>query len=134
MRSFAIALTLWLLVSGAGCGGEDRGAVPPAETARPAAPQPPPAEPAPAAPAVPAAAGPGPVYACLPGDPKAGESHYDLYCASCHGTGGDGQGPAAAGLNPKPAKHTDGAYMNALGNDHMFRVIDEGGAAASRRP
>ena len=31
-----------------------------------------------------------------------GENLFSTYCISCHGPGGKGDGPAAAGLNPKP--------------------------------
>jgi mono/diheme cytochrome c family protein len=40
----------------------------------------------------------------------------------------------AAGLDPKPARHTDGSYMNALSDEHLFRVIKEGGAAVGKSP
>jgi mono/diheme cytochrome c family protein len=46
--------------------------------------------------------------------------------------GGAGDGPAAAGLNPKPAKHTDGSYMNGLSNDHLYLVIEKGGTAVGK--
>lgn len=79
------------------------------------------------------AAGAGP-YACVSGDPKAGETQYKTFCESCHGPGGNGEGPAAAALNPKPAKHNDGGYMNALTNEHLKKVISEGGAAVGKSP
>jgi cytochrome c553 len=40
----------------------------------------------------------------------------------------------AASLEPKPARHSDGAYMNALSNEYLFRVIKEGGAAVGKSP
>jgi cytochrome c oxidase cbb3-type subunit 3 len=40
----------------------------------------------------------------------------------------------AAGLDPKPAKHSDGRYMNALSDAHLFRVIQEGGPAVGKSP
>ncbi len=57
---------------------------------------------------------------------------YSLNCASCHGPRGGGDGPLSAGLVPKPAKHADGGYMNALSNDHLFKVVKEGGAAVGK--
>jgi cytochrome c553 len=68
------------------------------------------------------------------GDPAEGEKVYQLYCASCHGPRGEGDGPVAAGLNPKPVKHSDGAYMNQLSNEHLFKVIREGGVAVGKSP
>jgi cytochrome c553 len=73
-------------------------------------------------------------FACISGDVKAGETQYKTFCESCHGPGGNGEGPAAAALDPKPAKHNDGGYMNALTNDHLKKVIAEGGAAVGKSP
>lgn len=73
-------------------------------------------------------------YPCIPGDPQAGAAHYASLCASCHGARGDGQGPAAAGLNPKPARHDDGAVMNDLTNEYLFTIIQEGGPAVGKSP
>ena len=57
---------------------------------------------------------------------------YAANCASCHGATGAGDGPLSAGLTPQPAKHADGAYMNALSNEHLFKVVKEGGAAVGK--
>lgn len=43
----------------------------------------------------------------LRGDPVAGQKFYDANCATCHGIKGDGQGPRAYFINPKPAVFTD---------------------------
>jgi mono/diheme cytochrome c family protein len=63
-----------------------------------------------------------------------GASLYALYCASCHGARGDGDGPIAQALDPRPARHSDGSTMNALTDDYLFRVIAEGGAALGKSP
>ena len=68
------------------------------------------------------------------GDAAAGAALYSTYCASCHGERGEGDGPVAAGLNPKPARHSDGAYMNSLSNDYLTRVIKDGGTAVEKSP
>lgn len=60
------------------------------------------------------------------------EELYSANCASCHGPKGAGDGPLSAGLVPAPAKHADGAYMNALTNEHLFKVVKEGGAAVGK--
>ena len=57
---------------------------------------------------------------------------YAANCASCHGAAGAGDGPLSAGLTPTPAKHADGAYMNALSNEHLFKVVKEGGTAVGK--
>ena len=112
-----------------GCGApEEKPAPPPAaEAPAPAAPPaPPPAPP-------PAAMAPG---AMAPGarDVAKGAATYQQLCASCHGPRGAGDGPAGQALEPKPAKHGDGNYMNGLSNEHLFRVIKEGGAAVGKSP
>jgi mono/diheme cytochrome c family protein len=63
-----------------------------------------------------------------------GATLYAANCASCHGPRGDGDGPVAVALVPKPAKHHDGAYMNKLTNEHLFRVIKEGGPSVGKSP
>ncbi len=68
------------------------------------------------------------------GDAETGQKLYVDYCASCHGTRGAGDGPMAASMNPKPAHHNDGAYMNELSNEHLYRVIAGGGGAVGKSP
>jgi mono/diheme cytochrome c family protein len=63
-----------------------------------------------------------------------GASLYAQNCSSCHGPRGAGDGPVGATLNPQPARHDDGEYMNALSNEHLFMVIQEGGAAVGKSP
>jgi len=95
---------------------------------------PPPAPPAAAAPA-PAPVAPAPAPAApQERDVAKGQASYQQLCASCHGPRGAGDGPAGQALQPKPAHHDDGAYMNALSNEHLFRVIKEGGAAVGKSP
>jgi len=67
-------------------------------------------------------------------DAANGEAQYQIYCASCHGARGAGDGPVGQNLEPKPVRHDDGAYMNALDNAHLFKVIDEGGPAVGKSP
>lgn len=52
----------------------------------------------------------------------------DLYatnCASCHGDGGMGDGPAASALDPAPAPVAHSSQM--LADDYLFWRISEGG-------
>ena len=76
---------------------------------------------------------------CLAGsaesaDIEAGKALYEQRCAPCHGPDGKANTPTAKALQPPPADHTDGAYMNALSNEHLFRVIKEGGPAVGKSP
>jgi mono/diheme cytochrome c family protein len=121
MKRVLATITIAIAMS-AGCG--DQGSKPAAPAAPPAA-----TAPAPAPPPAPAA----PAAAAKP-DVAAGQALYVANCATCHGARGAGDGPAAAALDPKPAHHNDGAYMNALTNEHIFKVIKEGGAAVGKSP
>jgi mono/diheme cytochrome c family protein len=130
MRALAALACLALALA---CGSEEPGAAPPAPPAEPPPAARAPAEPAPAP--VPAEPAPAPAEpAAATADPARGAVHYQALCASCHGPRGAGDGPAGQNLDPKPARHGDGAYMNALSNEHLFKVIKEGGASVGKSP
>lgn len=57
---------------------------------------------------------------------KRGQTLYTTQCASCHGDGGMGDGPAGAALNPAPAPVAHTSQMMA--DDYLFWRISEGGA------
>ncbi|RMF91397.1 MAG: hypothetical protein D6736_05295, partial [Nitrospinota bacterium] len=80
-------------------------------------------------PAAPTPGGEQERVAALQGDPKQGESLYRGYCVPCHGPEGRGDGPAAAGLNPKPRNLTDRDYMSQKTDEDLFAVIKGGGAS-----
>jgi mono/diheme cytochrome c family protein len=120
------ALTLFAF----GCGEQSDAPTPPKPAEN--APAPPAAEPpAPPAPAKNPDTPPDPI-AAVEADAKAGKADYQIYCASCHGEAGEGDGPVAQALNPKPARHSDGAYMNPLTDDYLFKVIKFGGASVGK--
>ena len=65
----------------------------------------------------------------IPADEASIERGAEIYaaqCASCHGDGGMGDGPAAAALDPAPAAIAHTSQM--LGDDYQFWRISEGGA------
>jgi len=66
------------------------------------------------------------------GNVEAGGKLYQARCAPCHGPDGKAATPTAQALNPKPRDHTDGAYMNQLSNDHLAKVIKNGGPAVGK--
>src|SRR5574337_275469 len=59
---------------------------------------------------------------------------FTTLCAPCHGPAGDGNGPAAAALNPKPRNFTDGKYMNAKTDAQLINIIKNGGQAEKLSP
>jgi mono/diheme cytochrome c family protein len=120
------------------CGGEQA----------PSAPTPPPEPPAESSSAPPAATAPPPATAPpaqaerkydvpegnLRGDPVRGAEIYALYCATCHGATGKGDGPAGMALNPRAADHTNAAYMGSLSDAHIYQVINKGGMSVGKSP
>lgn len=62
-------------------------------------------------------------------DSKLGELTFNNTCASCHGITGRGDGVAAAGLMPKPRDLADREYLSKLSDEHLFKVISEGGSS-----
>lgn len=75
---------------------------------------------------------PRPVLDPLPGDPILGRDLYAKDCAACHGGAGTGDGPAAAGLHPRPRDHTDAWHLDLRSDRELHRVIQDGGPAAQR--
>ncbi|MCL4261623.1 MAG: c-type cytochrome [Anaerolineae bacterium] len=57
-----------------------------------------------------------------------GAELFTTHCASCHGDGGMGDGPAGVSLNPAPAPVAHTSQM--MGDDYLFWRISEGGAMA----
>jgi mono/diheme cytochrome c family protein len=68
------------------------------------------------------------------GNVEAGGKLYQTRCSPCHGPDGKAATPTAQALNPKPRDHTDGAYMNQLSNEHLAKVINNGGPAVGKSP
>jgi len=54
-----------------------------------------------------------------------GSQTYQANCLACHGTGGKGDGPGAAGLNPPPADFTD-AHARAHADSEFYGWIRDG--------
>jgi mono/diheme cytochrome c family protein len=60
-------------------------------------------------------------------DETDGETLYQHYCASCHGTEGAADGPNAERLAVQPVSHADAEYMSARPDDSLFDAIYSGG-------
>ena len=130
MREFALSLALLLVVGGCGDG---------APTTAPAAPteeMPEESTPAPAAqPEAPPVATPTVApEGGFRGDVAGGQAIYSLYCVTCHGQTGKGDGPAAVALNPRPADHTDAIFMGGLTDANIYQAIKGGGVSIGKSP
>jgi mono/diheme cytochrome c family protein len=73
--------------------------------------------------------------ATAPAPPAAttdGKALYAQWCAGCHGTTGNGDGPNAARLPVAPTKHRDAKAMSLRSDDALFDTIEAGGAIMNR--
>ena len=115
----------------------------PAPTTPPPSPAPPPEPPAAPPPAVPepapsptAAPAPEPASGGEPGAASAGAETYRLFCETCHGATGVGDGPGAVGIDPPPRDFSQGEFVfDANGNgtkgedEDLAMVIAQGAGA-----
>lgn len=62
----------------------------------------------------------------LAGDPGSGGAFFKLNCAICHGEKGDGQGPRAYFINPRPANFLSEEARHELNRPHLFQAISMG--------
>ncbi len=94
-------------------------------------------------PADPSAAAPAadPAAAVTAAASDAGATAYQMYCVTCHGATGKGDGVAAAGLKPKPADFSTAAFKyDANGNgtkgevDDIKAVVHDGAAKHGGSP
>lgn len=60
-----------------------------------------------------------------------GKVLYKEYCSQCHGLTGKGDGPAASGLEPKPAIHANIPF-DQLPMEYLYNVINHGGPAVGK--
>jgi len=59
-------------------------------------------------------------------DYELGKTVYEGRCQFCHGIKGNGNGPAAASLNPKPADFNDPKFWQQYDKQKMSDVIRNG--------
>lgn len=67
-----------------------------------------------------------PFLSGLKGNAAAGKVFYDGNCATCHGKQGDGKGPRAYFINPKPRNFLDPAYRGSYNRPVLFAAIAHG--------
>ncbi|HXV39725.1 MAG TPA: cytochrome c [Steroidobacteraceae bacterium] len=127
IRSMPVALAAVLIA--AGCSKKEAEPAAPSEAAAPVA-------------EAPAAAAPAAeTVAAAPAAGDAGATAYQMYCVTCHGASGKGDGVAAASLNPKPADFSAGAFKyDTNGNgtkgdvDDIKAIVHDGAAKHGGSP
>lgn len=62
----------------------------------------------------------------LTGDPAKGEKFYMANCATCHGIKGDGKGPRAYFINPKPRNFIDKNFRFAFNRPAIYTAVYDG--------
>ena len=62
----------------------------------------------------------------LKGDAARGKRFYDANCVACHGVRGDGQGPRAYFIRPKPRNFVDPAARAVLNRPALYAAIAAG--------
>lgn len=67
-------------------------------------------------------------------DLREGEKSYQATCSSCHGPDGKSTTPAATAMNPKPRDLTDRAWQESKDDEHIAKVIANGGGAVGLSP
>jgi len=67
-------------------------------------------------------------------DAAKGQEVYNIYCATCHGPTGLGDGIAAANLDPKPRDLSSAAILETYTDEYLVNVITNGGAAVGKSP
>lgn len=62
-----------------------------------------------------------------------GKTVFEANCAGCHGINGNGAGPAAAALNPKPRNFVEGNYKYPVGakDTDLFKTLEKGIAGSA---
>lgn len=54
---------------------------------------------------------------------------FDDRCTACHGSNGDGKGPAALSMNPHPADFRDAKWQKSVSDQKITLAIVSGGEA-----
>jgi len=67
-------------------------------------------------------------------DVEAGKAKFQQLCAVCHGPTGEGDGPTAAALNPKPRALSDSEWQASVDDAYLAKIIKEGGPAVGLSP
>ncbi|MEZ4220003.1 MAG: cytochrome c [Polyangiaceae bacterium] len=66
--------------------------------------------------------------------PADAKKYFTEKCVVCHGDKGEGNGPGAAALNPKPRNFSDATWQGSVDDAHIKKVILGGGSAVGKSP
>lgn len=70
-----------------------------------------------------------------PADPAAeAQRIFKTRCTVCHGEQGAGDGPGAAAIVPKPRAFADAIWQTSVTDEHLAKIIVEGGPAVGKSP
>ena len=75
-----------------------------------------------------------PPVAYAQADLDKGKQQYTLYCVTCHGELGDGQGIVGRTLDPPPRDFTVGDFKFGGSDEEIFAVISNGAASVGGSP
>ncbi len=75
-----------------------------------------------------------PPLAYAQADLENGKQKYTLYCVTCHGETGDGQGIVGKTLDPPPRDFTVGDFKFGGTDEDIFQVISDGAAPKGGSP
>lgn len=67
-------------------------------------------------------------------DLASGRALFEGLCVACHGVGGQGDGPAAVGLQPPPADFTDAVHSRTYSDAGRVQVIRKGSPGTAMTP
>ncbi len=66
--------------------------------------------------------------------PLTAAQHYATVCVPCHGEAGAGDGVASSALPVKPRNFTETAWQTSVTDEHLAKIILEGGVAVGKSP
>ena len=66
-------------------------------------------------------------------DIEAGHQVYVAKCQACHGSEGQGDGPASRALPSKPPNFTEGAFWSGRTNESLGKLITQGKPGSTMR-
>ena len=89
---------------------------------------------APAVVAAPIVAAAPPPAAAPVNNAAAAKEMFATRCTPCHGPTGGGDGPASAGLTPKPASFSSPDWQKSVTDAHIEKIILYGGMAVGKSP